>query len=219
MGTEDDPSIATVEVAQPLTICLLGFSASAPIQVTVRHTGGRLERITAPTPTCKATDCTSEAYWAALPGHALGRYGVTAVQGKLTATGRITVKAAELPGLMVIGTTGETIRYTARPGTTIGIALAGLGSRRSIDLMFYYTPSFKLCAEICTTMQFRAATTVALDASGGATFRLRTSPADPLGCYGVNTMPPLEALWAGSGPPYPRVWTSTSNAHQFCLRR
>ena len=219
MGFEADPSITTVEVAQPLSICLLGFSADAPIQVTIRYPGGHLERITAPKPTCNAAYCTSEAAWAALPGHALGRYGVTAVQGKRSATGRITVNAAELPVLMVIGSTGDIeTRFTARPGTTIGIALAGWGSRRSTDLLFYYTPSFKWCAESCTRMRFRAATTVTINA-GGAIYWLRTSPTDPPGCYGVNTMPPLEALWAGSGPPYPQVLTSMSNAHQFCLRR
>jgi hypothetical protein len=223
IGSGDDPSVTTLRIATPLPICLVRFNPGAPIQVTIRSPAGRLKQMTAPAPSCGAAGCTSQTAWAALPGDPLGRYDMTAVQGNLSAKARITVKAADGPRLMVIGSMGDdlTTRITVRPGTTIGIALAGLRPRRSIGLLFYYTPSFKFGGEISAKgLQFQASTTVSIDASGGAIFRLRTSPTDRRGCYAVNTWPPLRALQDRLSPPYPLyVWTTSQSSHQFCLQR
>jgi hypothetical protein len=222
LGFGSPSSVAAVQIAEPLPICLLRFNAGAPIQVTIRSPAGRLERITAPTPTCDAAACTSLTAWAALPGDPLGRYDMTASQGDISLQGRITVRAADGPRLMVIGSAGDELatRVTVRPGTTIGIALAGLRPRRSMDLLFFYTPSFRWGGELVAHMQFRASTTVPIDPGGGTIFWLRTSPTDPLGCYLVNTWPPHGALVSGLSPPYPQdVWTFGASSHQFCLKR
>jgi hypothetical protein len=224
IGFDGDPSVTTIQVAEPLLICLKGFNRGAPIQVTIRSPAGRLQQLTAVIPSCAVPPCTPLTGWAALPGDPLGRYELTAVQGNLSAAGRATVEPADSPRLMVIGSTGDDLmrRVTVRRGTTVGIALAGLRPRRSIDLLFYHTPSFEWCAEACTTMDFQATTTVPLDAGGGAIFRLRTSLTDPPGCYVVNTWPPLAALGQGLSPPYEDkkdLWHSFSSSEQFCLLR
>jgi hypothetical protein len=216
IGGGDDPSVATTWTATPVRICLLRFNPGPPIQVTIRSPTGRLERLTAPAPPCEAADCTTQTAWGPLPGESLGRYEVTAVQVDRSAKATIIVEAAHEPSLMVIGSAGdveEEVRVTVRPGTPIGIAIAGFHPRRSVGLLFYYTPSFDPYPQ---GLRFRASTTVTTDASGGAVFWLRTSPTDPLGCYLVNTWPPLRAGWSTD----PRaVWASQSSSHQFCLQR
>ena len=218
IGFEGNPSVATFVIADGHPICLLGFKVGAPIQVTIRFPSGRITRITAPAPSCGAAGCASVAAWAALPGDPLGRYDVTAVQDKLSAKARITVAATDRPRLMVIGSIHEDwpTRVTVRPGTTIGIALAGLRPRRSIGLLFYYSPSFEWGGESVVRMRFRASTTVEIDASGGAIFRLSTSPTDRVGCYAVSTWPPLWGLNSPSPPE--EVWHSGDSSEQFCLR-
>jgi hypothetical protein len=224
IGYGDASGVATLPIAMPVPICLLGFEAGIPIQVTIRSPTGRLERMTAPAPPCGAAGCASQTAWAALPGDPLGRYEMTAEApsglGRLSAKARITVEPAQPFSVMVIGSPGDPLmRITVRPGTTIGMALAGFRARRSIDLVFFHTPSFDILPK---GLRFRAVTTVKLDASGGAIFRFQTSPTDPLGCYAVNTMPPQRALREGLSPPYryPReVWSIADSNAQFCLQR
>jgi hypothetical protein len=212
---EIDPTVTRAAIADPLRICLLRFRTGTPIQVTIRSPKGRLDRSIAPPP-CSGRQCASEVHWAALPGDPLGDYQVTAVQGDLTAHGRIIVEKSDEPRLMVVGgVIDEDQRVTVRPGRTVGIAIAGFRPHRSIGLLFFYTPNLD---PYPTRLRFRAWTPVETDASGAAVFHLRTAPSDPRGCYVVNTWPPLRA-----GDPdawYPRyLWASQSSWHQFCLRR
>ena len=211
-GGEGDPTVTRVAMASPLRICLLRFRAGTPIQVTIRSPSGRLDRSTAPPP-CSGQQCASEVHWAALPGDPLGDYQVTAVQGDVTAHGRIIVEKSDEPRLMVVGgVIYEDQRVTVRPGRTVGIAIAGFQPHRSIGLLFYHTPNLDPYPQ---DLRFRAWTPVKTDASGAAVFQLRTAPSDPPGCYVVNTRPPLRA--GETDPRY--LWASQSGWHQFCLRR
>jgi hypothetical protein len=223
IGSGDNPSVTTLQVATALPICLLGFQPGTEIEVTIQSTLGLDEGWIAPAPSCGASGCTSLTAWAAIPGSTLGRYDLTAVQGDLSAKGRIALVAADGPRLMVIGSTGNdlTARVTVQPGTTIGIALAGFAPNQSIGLLFYYTPSFDFGGEISAKgLVFRGATTVTIDDGGGAVFWLETSTTDSIGCYAVNTWPPLRALEQRLNPPYPReVWISGNSSEQFCLKR
>jgi hypothetical protein len=207
-----DPSVTAASIASPIQICLFRFDAGRPVQVTIRSPAGREERLTAPPP-CAAVDCTTETAWGPLPGDPLGDYDVTAVQPDRSAKAKIIVEAAHGRSLMVIGsTTNEVTRLTVRPGTPIGIAIAGFLPRQSIGLLFYYTPSFEVFPK---GLRFQASTTATTDASGGAVVWLATSPTDPLGCYLVNTLPPLR-----TGTTDPRaLWASQSSWEQFCLQR
>jgi hypothetical protein len=210
----EDPSVTEALIGSPVRICLLRFSVGTPIQVTIRSPTGRLERLTAPAPPCDGADCTTETAWGPLPGYQLGTYDVTAAQDDVSVKAKIVVEPAREPSLMVIGsTTDEETRVTVRPGTPVGIAIAGFAPRRSVGLLFYYTPSFDSYPK---GLRFRASTTVTTDATGGAIFWLRTSPTDPLGCYLVNTWPPLRA---GLSPDPRSLWASQSSWHQFCLQR
>jgi hypothetical protein len=212
LGDEANPSVGRVAIASPFRLCLLRFRTGTPIQVTIRSPSGRLDRSIAPPP-CSGRQCASEVHWAALPGDPLGDYQVTAVQGDVTAHGRIIVEKLDEPRLMVVGgVIDEDQRVTVRPGRTVEIAIAGFQPHRSIGMLFYYTPNLDPYPQ---DLRFRAWTPVETDASGAAVFQLRTAPSDPRGCYVVNTRPPLRA-----GETDPRfVWASQSSWHQFCLRR
>jgi hypothetical protein len=215
------PSVTGLRIGTPLTICLLGFSPDAAIEVTVESPDGSADHLTAPAPDCPS-GCYSWTGWAALPGASLGRYDVAAVQGNLSAKGAITVLPADEPSLMVLDSPGGLTRLTVRPGTTIGIVLAGFGPYQSIGLLFYYTPSFEVGGgeHSVTGLRFRGSTTVTTNGRGTTFFRLETSPTDLPGCYAVNTWPPLVALQRHLNPPYPsEVWISHHNWEQFCLQR
>jgi hypothetical protein len=220
IGELDDPSVTGLRIGTPLTICLLGFSPDAEIEVTVESAAGSADYLTAPAPDCPA-GCYSWTGWAALPGAPLGRYDVTAVQGDLSAKGAITVLPANEPSLMVLDHSGGLTRLTVRPGETIGIVLAGFAPYQDIGLLFYYTPSFQVSGgEIGVKgLRFRGSTTVTTNGTGSTIFLLETSPTDLRGCYAVNTWPPLVALQRHLNPPYPpEVWISQHNWEQFCLQ-
>jgi hypothetical protein len=217
---DPDPSVTELRIGTPLTICLLGFRPNAAIGVTVKSPTGSADNLTAPAPDCPAR-CYSWTGWAALPGDPLGRYDVTAVQGNLSARGKITVLPANEPSLMVLDHPGGLERLTVHPGATIGILLTGFGPYQDIGLLFYYTPSFQVSGgEIGVKgLRFRGSTTVTTNGSGTTTFWLKTSPTDLRGCYAVNTWPPLVALQQHLNPPYPPgVWFSQHNWEQFCLQ-
>jgi hypothetical protein len=215
-----DPSVTGLRIGTPLTICLLGFSPDAAIEVTVKSPTGSADNLTAPAPDCPA-GCYSWTGWAALPGDSLGRYDVTAVQGNLSAKGAITVLPADEPSLMTLESPGGVERLTVHPGATVGILLAGFDPNQDIGLLFYHTPSFQAGGgEISVKgLRFRGSTTVTTNGSGTTIFWLKTSPTDRRGCYAVNTWPPLVALQRHLNPPYPpEVWISQHNWEQFCLQ-
>jgi hypothetical protein len=212
IGAGDDPSVTEAWIGTPVRICLLRFTVGTPVQVTIRSPTGQVERLTAPAPPCAGVDCTTQTAWGPLPGDRLGAYDVTATQENVSAKAKIVVEPTGEPSLMIIGSTSdEETRVTVEPGTTVGIAVAGFAPRRSVGLLFYYTPSFNSYPK---GLQFRASTTVMIDTTGGAVFWLRTSRADPLGCYLVNTWPPLRAGITDPG----FLWASQSSWHQFCLQ-
>jgi hypothetical protein len=219
---DPDPSVTELRIGTPLTICLLGFGPDAAIEVTVKSAAGSADNRTAPAPVCYTSkDCQSWTGWAALPGDSLGRYDVAAVQGNLSAKGKITVLPADEPSLMILDSPGGVERLTVHPGTTIGILLAGFDPYQDIGLLFYYTPSFQAGGgeNRVEGLRFRGSTTVTTDGSGTTIFWLETSPTDLRGCYAVNTWPPLVALQRHLNPPYPSdVWISYHNWEQFCLQ-
>jgi hypothetical protein len=217
---DPDPSVTELRIGTPLTICLLGFSPDAAIEVTVESPAGSADNLTAPAPDCPS-GCYSWTGWAAIPGDSLGRYDVAAVQGDLSAKGAITVLPADEPSLMVLDSPGGLERLTVHPGTTIGIVLAGFGPYQDIGLLFYYTPSFQAGGgeNSVKGLRFRGSTTVTTNGGGTTIFWLKTSPTDLRGCYAVNTWPPLVALQRHLNPPYPSwVWKSYHNWEQFCLQ-
>ena len=217
---DPNPNVTELRIGTPLTICLLGFSPDAAIEVTVKSPAGSADNLTAPAPDCIA-GCYSWTGWAALPGDSLGRYDVTAVQGNLSAKGKITVLPADEPSLMILDHPGGLERLTVRPGTTVGILLAGFDPNEEIGLLFYYTPNFQVSGgEIGVKgLRFRGSTTVTTNGEGTTIFWLKTSPTDLRGCYAVNTWPPLVALQQHLNPPYPWwVWRSNHNWEQFCLK-
>jgi hypothetical protein len=222
IGSPGDPhpNVTDLRIGTPLTICLLGFSPDAAIEVTVESPAGSADNLTAPAPDCPA-GCYSWTGWAAIPGDSLGRYDVTAVQGDLSAKGEITVLPADEPSLMILDSPGGVERLTVHPGTTIGILLAGFDPHQDIGLLFYYTPSFQPGGgeNSVKGLRFRGSTTVTTNGGGTTIFWLKTSPTDLRGCYAVNTWPPLVALQQHLNPPYPPwVWISNHNWEQFCLK-
>lgn len=193
IGTDQRPNFATVEVANPIQLCLWRFEPGSPIQVTVRYPNGRVTQSVGYSP-CARDECYSHVNWAAIPGDPLGDYKVTAVQGQLRAQGTVRVVAATRRNLLVVGNGVDEYQYqTFKRGQTIRVAVAGYPPRSSVQLFVYYTHERALQRRT-TVLRFRTWIQLRIDSRGGAVYQLRTAAGDPPGCYALDTRPKPQAL-------------------------
>lgn len=193
IGTAEHPSVATVEVGQPIQLCLWRFEPGRPIRVTIRHEY-RWVAESIGYPPCARDYCYSHVNWAAVPGDPLGEYQVSAEQGQLTAVGTVNVVAATERRLLVVGNGVDEQQYQRfKRGQTVPVAVAGYPPRRPVRLLVYYTREREL--QITTTvLRFRTWTQLRTDARGGVVYQVRTAAADPPGCYALDTRPKPQAL-------------------------
>jgi hypothetical protein len=209
VGDRNAPSSGTLEIGVPRIVCLLEFEPGAPVKVTFVAPDGRRQSLAAPP--CENRLCTSAVSWAAPLGAAPGPYAVTARQGRLVAEATLTVVPAAERRLMVEGSVwSEGVRVTVRVGATLRIALAGFDPGRLVQLLVFHTPSRE---QYPKDVPFLTRIPVRVDADGTAIYPLRTTTGDPLGCYVLNTWPPLPDH-RGDG-----VWVTLDGWEQFCLVR
>jgi hypothetical protein len=193
IGTDQRPNFAELEVASPIQLCLWRFAPGRRVEVSIRYPNARTARRIDPPP-CRTGDCYSHVNWAAVPGDPLGDYQVTAVQGKLRASGTVRVVAATGRRLLVVGNGIDEYQYqTVRRGQTLRVAMAGYGSRRAARLLVYYTPARTL-QDGETALRFRTWVGLRAGSRGGATYLLRTAASDPRGCYALDTRPVPQGL-------------------------
>ena len=210
-------SVATAEGMTRFDTCLVGFAHDAPIDVTIDVPGGKTKHRRASP--CDQ-DCPPSVIWAVMPGDPLGDYAVSAVQGRLRATGVVHVRSTNPPNarasqrsLSVVTDSGipdVNGRATVRLGTTIVVVIEGFEPRQLVDLLFYYTREGpqRLYPR---RLRFRTFVPVRTDLPGNAIYRLQTSPRDPPGCYIVHTWPPLPNHFNGYH------WNTIYGSEQFCL--
>jgi hypothetical protein len=193
IGTDQHPNFATVEVANPIQLCLWRFEQGHPIQVTVGYPNGRVADY-AGYPPCAQEACYSHVNWAAIPGDPLGDYQVTAIQGQLRAQGTVRVVAATERHLLVVGNGVDEYQYqTFKRGQTIPVAVAGYPPQSSVQLFVYYTREGAL-QRGSTVLGFQTWTQLHTDSQGGAVYQLRTAAGDPPGCYALDTRPKPQGL-------------------------
>ncbi|MGI9021797.1 MAG: hypothetical protein ACR2HV_00920 [Acidimicrobiales bacterium] len=117
-------------------------------------------------------------FWYTAPGQPLGRYEISATQGRLRATGAFVVERATRERLQVIPPEQPTSDdqlppVQARRGTSIPVALAGFAPRSSASLNLYHDGDY------VTTV------TAGVDDTGQTLYQLATEPDDPSGTYCV----------------------------------
>lgn len=115
------------EIGRLFVICPLGFAKGLPVEVVVQRPDGREVARRVPRPRRGNVHMLS---WDPAPGDPLGRYGVTARQGAMTAGANFYVRRSSVPRLRVDGD-------FVQPGDAVHVFLAGFAARETVLLHLY----------------------------------------------------------------------------------
>ena len=182
-------------VASHLIMCLPGFDAGTPVDAVITSPTGR---------TTRRTVVTSEGsvvytVWLPRPGDALGRYTLTASQGRARATGAFTVGPPPGRQAIVLGRDARSTTPRAEAfflylprdpvGAKLDVVLAGFAPNQQVKLKFYRRTD----VEDSLTGELRATAMTSVNAQGETVYVLDTRGAER-GTYMVRTEPGLESF-------------------------